>query len=530
MSSSTGRGYVKIVGDIESPEDDNDEVIVNRIEDALEDRYEASMRYYEDFVTGKAGDILVVDNPTRNADPVRSADYADKFALGTTPFITRTYVNKDGMPVRHVAWLAHEKFNWWTRFSAGIVFTIAAIMTLIFALVSGPAFSVKTRLTTDFVTDGLTPTDVNGLLNVVGIGKWVWWIMASFALSAFIHLFGTGIFAHVWITVGNVVEGRPYSEAALMYHNWVSAPGNYGYDPTKLALFCVGWGVIGTVVAQAVGITNIVLLVASFFLICHFGYAFLFAQDWQHSRFAKVFAYAVPHARVRGSVQTAGGSIRESSDVDPQTGRPFLVSAADGLARSPAILAHTLTKAITSLRRSMGVGPAVRPEDRIARDNAFKQSLDTRVRDIELKVDASPEGSYLRSVSSTVLAVPTAEQVSMANLYEDLYYAFNNPWHMVSGWFTFAVIVVIYSCYYFSALHSDSGAFDYWSHVAYWVFMFVLAAFGGGYNGFWWSEKPLLREATVTDIGPWHFMFSTIFQLLVGFILVAGPHGTGLIF
>lgn len=522
---SSGRGFTRLVSDpeatVNAAEDD--------IQDDLRDRYEASSRFYENFVTGKAGDIVIVDNPTRNADAVRSAEYQNAYMLGTTPFITRQVRDSNGR-VRQVHWLKHERFNWWVRFGSGVLFLISAILCLIFALVGPKHFDVETRYTTDWLTNGLTPTGGNGLLNVVGSGKWVWWIMTSFWLSAAIHLFTTGLWVHLWILPRAFYDGTEYPEWTLVYHHWIRSPGNYGYDPTKLSLFIVGWGVIGTVVAQAVGVANILLLLVIFFLICHFGYAFLFAQDWQHSRFAKVFAYSVPHARVGNQVQTAGGSIRESSEIDHQTGRPFLVSAADGLARSPAILAHTLTKGIVGLRSAMGVPPAVRPEKRFARKMQYRVSYEERIERAQRAIDAAPPGSPIKEIRPEVLAVAEIDQHSSADLYDDLYYAFNNPWHMASGWWTWAFIVIVFSCYYFGALHQTSGTFAYWSHTAFWVFMFVLFVFATGYTMFWWWENPILREMSTTDVGPWHFMFSTGFQIFIGFFLLGGAHDVGLIF
>jgi hypothetical protein len=526
MSGSTGRGYTRVV-DEESPAADTGGVQF----DPLDVRYDAARaRYVID--AKKSGDIIFVERATINTDPQMNDDYKDKFAVGTSPFITRRYIDASGR-VREVHWLKHERFNWWVRFGSGILFLVSAILCLIFALVGPKHFDVETRYTTDWLTNGLTPTPGNGLLNVVGSGKWVWWIMSSFWLSAFIHLFTTGLWAHLFFFVWprSVYNGEEFPEFFLSYHNWVVAPGNYGHDPTKLSLFIVGWGVIGTVVAQAVGIANILLLVVIFFLICHFGYAFLYAQDWQHSRFAKVFAYAIPHAVLgddMATTQSPGASIRESSAVDPQTQKPYLIAAADGLARSPAILAHTLTKGITRLRQELGLGLAIRPERRWMRDYDYRLSRAERIERAQRIIDSLPDGDPRKDIDVAVAAVPNSDQNSMTELYDDLYHAFNNPWHFVSGWWTWAFIVIVFSCYYFGALHQNSGTFAYWSHTAFWVFMFVMAVFASGYTAFWWTG--IRREMTVTDVGPWHFMFDCGFQIFIGFFLLGGAHDVGLIF
>lgn len=408
--------------------------------------------------------------------------------------------------------------HWGVRFGAGALFLMSWIAVLIATLTHD--FDVRTRYTTSFITNGLTPTPGNGLLNVVGTGEWAWWILASFAFSWIVH----------WITLGVVPKAVQIREGTAghwwlggsLFDHFLVRGFQIGHDPTLFLLFVVGWGVIGTVVAQAVGVTDILFLIAIFALIAIFGWQFVASPGRQFSRNVYAYGGAIPYATNywidnKGEYQVYFQNLR-GNVVETRSGH--LIGTPDGAARNPMWLAYQISKLLSSYRYI--IGWPVKLAEKYNRSDAVAGKFR---RDLNRYRSNYPEG-----VPNSIASNGTRVRNSGVYLAEDIVATIIDVATVFMGWLVLAVITAIFGSFFWGAWHQTHGTFEWWAWVAFFMFMAMIWAIAITHSMYWFSKTKWWINLRIYDLSLWHIGVSTVMQIAVGFILLAGPNNTGVIY
>lgn len=431
-------------------------------------------------------------------------------------------------------WPTSIAYDFFFRINAFFIYLAAFWVFFGFLVTDHPQFQNRVQLTTDFLTDGVQPTPENGLTFHIGNLKYGWVIMFAFGAAAMLHAIYVSMVAIVGALCGLDYPNIKFLFGPIgrVFNRYIVENLMIGFDPSQFAVSMFCESVVFTLVGVYIGFNNMIEIMMLFGLFVLFFHGFTFTHAYNFSYWAYVIGYSAPThvARIRGDPSSSSITMMPvfaSAHDEPTWGDvQRRVSTHRRLAAYPNTTWRILTKVVSNLRQLIDFEPASSLSTRAKYRNATASSLGFNATP---SVENSSNVRVGQEVNRKVATECTATDVmSMPELCKDFEKAINHGGHMMSGWFAFALLTMALFSYYFGALHSSDGAFNWAQHVSFWLMYSCLLYTVIANCVRWYDASHRARSwvprvvESLTNVISLHHVIVPMFVVSIGFIIVVG--------